>query len=1075
MKRWIAAVMAGIFCLTCFPMICGAAEENLALGKPVTASSKYTNDNSMAPENVNNGSHDDYWARGQYTLAGKVKGCDFITIDLQDEYVIDSVVVYNRNDLRDDQYRKNVALEFSKTADFANYERIQIMDDTPAPFGVPVSVDPGFKKSFRYVRAIKTDDVIFVLAEIEIYGHIGGQEGTVSYDDTVGMECSGPAVLLGNMGIMSGVDEETFGPQMLLTRAQAAELVVRAFGQLGVGENVSIFQDVPSNHPYASAIADAYKMGYIGGSDGLFRPDDYITLEEVYSIVLNALGYRPYVAARGAFTDAVRQTAKEAELTKNMPKDFSAHVNRASMATLLYNGLRAPVLRIKGEGNGLKRYEQGECLLSSRYGYEITEGVVSEISDTTLEGMPKEKDRRAKVGEKVLDDPNGKFDNYLGQYAYVVYRQEDNAIIAQWTDWRNQTVKIDARDLDTTETDIRGGRLRAWSDSKIKSYPLSSEVDVIYNGISYPAFQPADLLVESGELCLLDNNWDGKYEVVFVNTYTLRYVNSAAENGEQLTIVFSDGTQEKFDLETLTVSGVNGAAKRLASVKGGTVVKIYRAPDDRKTVITVLDSPVTGAVTTIAEDFIAIDGEKYQLERAGSAQEHQLGDVVSAFCDSSGRIIWIEAGSQFSEDWNIGFAQKTAIGIEGFSTPRMRIFAQDNAFHIYSLADKIELDGVKISADNFHEYLTQRPEAYQFNFVRYKLNTQGEISKLDSTYYDPLTEEEDSFRMGKPIVGGAYIPEAEAFYQEHEFMCLVNPDAYAFRIPVVDGQYTSDSNYDYAYRVSKGISSLNVSYNYEPTRTINQYQTDEFGCSACYARLVAVSGSGDGRISTVDSPDAPFLLIEAVGEALVDDETGVMVSGYNLKTGNQEQLMLEREQLAVESGLIYQQRQQWLKKDEQYYINAEKLEDLSDEDRDTYLEPVSGLAFGDVIRYQKDELGAVQAIERVYHYTAGGMPTQTQSAWLNVNGNYPDWFWSANRFQLATVKQITKKTVEFRTATDKSEVFHSSQINNVIVVNEERGRLEKESNLTSYIGDGYYVLTLCCAGKPRIAIVYPNR
>ena len=86
-------------------------------------------------------------------------------------------------------------------------------------------------------------------------------------------------------GYVKGMSETSFAPDNNVTRAEFAAMAVRV---LGVEEAVygGAFADVSADDWYAGVVEAAYKAGIIFGSDGLFRPNDNITREEMAVILM---------------------------------------------------------------------------------------------------------------------------------------------------------------------------------------------------------------------------------------------------------------------------------------------------------------------------------------------------------------------------------------------------------------------------------------------------------------------------------------------------------------------------------------------------------------------------------------------------------------------------------------------------------------------------------------------------------------------------------------------------------------------------------------------------------------------
>jgi len=107
-----------------------------------------------------------------------------------------------------------------------------------------------------------------VLPELE--GHWGAKQIMTLYND----------------GIVTG-DKTGLRLKDTISRAEFVTLMVRALG-LEVKEYTGTFNDVTSYNWYANYIATAFDAGLVNGSDGMFRPNDTITREEICKIIASA-------------------------------------------------------------------------------------------------------------------------------------------------------------------------------------------------------------------------------------------------------------------------------------------------------------------------------------------------------------------------------------------------------------------------------------------------------------------------------------------------------------------------------------------------------------------------------------------------------------------------------------------------------------------------------------------------------------------------------------------------------------------------------------------------------------------
>lgn len=120
--------------------------------------------------------------------------------------------------------------------------------------------------------------------------------------------------------IVTGTDNNHYGPQLNVTRADLVTLVMRALN-LKATDSKMTFADVPQNAYYAGYVAKAAELGLIQGGGGKFRPKDKITREEAAVVLHKMMEYmkKPSInpSSGQAFTDmsSVSGWAKDAVST----------------------------------------------------------------------------------------------------------------------------------------------------------------------------------------------------------------------------------------------------------------------------------------------------------------------------------------------------------------------------------------------------------------------------------------------------------------------------------------------------------------------------------------------------------------------------------------------------------------------------------------------------------------------------------------------------------------------------------------------------------------------------------------
>ena len=138
------------------------------------------------------------------------------------------------------------------------------------------------------------------------------------------------------------------------------------------GSTGTLFSDVSSGSAYAPYVRIAVQQGWISGyTDGSFRQDNAVTLEEACTAVLKLLGY-DVTTLSGTFPAAQLNKANELGLRDNLTKTQGEGMTLEDGAVLLYNALTATT----AEGK----------VYASSLGFTVNNGVV-DVSSILLSNV----------------------------------------------------------------------------------------------------------------------------------------------------------------------------------------------------------------------------------------------------------------------------------------------------------------------------------------------------------------------------------------------------------------------------------------------------------------------------------------------------------------------------------------------------------------------------------------------------------------------------------------------------------------------------------------------------------------
>lgn len=146
------------------------------------------------------------------------------------------------------------------------------------------------------------------------------------------------------LGIMVGDENGNMDLDRNVTRAQFAKLLTassRFKDGVGEGAGYSLYSDVKSGHWASEYIRLAAEQGWMTGyTDGSFRPDGVITLEEACAATLRLLGYTSSMLA-GSYPYAQLSKASAVGLRDDLSRGKGELMLRRDCARLFYNALTA--------------------------------------------------------------------------------------------------------------------------------------------------------------------------------------------------------------------------------------------------------------------------------------------------------------------------------------------------------------------------------------------------------------------------------------------------------------------------------------------------------------------------------------------------------------------------------------------------------------------------------------------------------------------------------------------------------------------------------------------------------------
>ncbi len=568
---------------------------------------------------------------------------------------------------------------------------------------------------------------------------------------------------LAALGIIKGYDDGTFGADKAITRAEAVAIVnrIQDLSAASAGaQGASLYTDVAASHWALGDINLATQMGTVSGDgNGLFRPEDQVSYQEMVKMIVVALGYAPAAADMGGWPTGYLVVASQQGVLENTTNVGAAPATRGVVAQLVFNALTAPMMKQTGYGEN-KEYtvmdEDGkrETLLTEKldiYKVAVTpiandaeaiEDSVQKAGYVKVKGLSEDNAwfgvKKAFTGDKaVFVKGASDIDAKLG-YAAVAYIKENaddewEVLYSAIEDGKTVVVDVDP----ATIIDVANGIIEVEDeDAGIEEeYEYDNNTVVVIDGKApvkfntklMDAFMYDDVNKMEGTVTMLFDKNEDAAKYIFVKKYVTDMVDDI--NPSATKIYLKQGAAINLDEDdvdelvyTITLDGKEIEVKDLQKDD----IITYRSANDKKFYeIIVTRETVEGSIDSIGknsegETVYTIGGEKYKASTSGLAAglDNKLPSAPGAngtfYFDAFGKIAYYSRQSTAGateRDYAYIVAQgadTTAFG----AALKVKLFDAEGNIKTYTVADKFTVVDIVLDDEDFVEEERNNGEAY---------------------------------------------------------------------------------------------------------------------------------------------------------------------------------------------------------------------------------------------------------------------------------------------------------------------------------------------------------------------------
>ena len=564
-----------------------------------------------------------------------------------------------------------------------------------------------------------------------------------------------------------------------------------------------------------------------------YSPNKEVTKGKAIEYAVFTLGYREYAKTKGR--NGVWATASSLGITKGLKMDEDELITVDECRTMIYNMLDVKPLSVSYKANKVEYIIENDHTLLSKYRdiYHIY-GKLTADRITSINSEDGCSDDFIRIGDQLyLMEDYRPEDRLLGKdvEAYVSIAEDPEEPTVLYLGGRankNQELVINARDIEEIASDY--SELKYEKNNRTVTARISNIPRVIYNGVFYGEYTASDFKPDCGNIRLLDNDGDGKYDIIFITSYETVIVSgidtsekiifnkftsygnltSFSLDPDEVKYMITDGENE-LGFSDIKVSDVLNVAKSKST--GNEFVEVLLS---RETVLAKLDR------INRADLELELDGETYYMTNAFLRFENEdeadvrIGSSYLFYLDALGNVAYWK---QSSDDGYV-VMRKAYEGEEKLNY-YLSYMTFDGVWQDAKFADRMVIDK---TAYNDQEAAYEALKDIKGQVIKLTFNGSGEAKNIEtaveSTAYDEnrLTKTpygQYTWRSGIRAFSDISSSKCK-YYLEDDAKLIIIPDdysdksAYILRDPT--GFFEGDSNYTVSlYNIDKyGFSNLVV-------------------------------------------------------------------------------------------------------------------------------------------------------------------------------------------------------------------------------------------------------------------------
>lgn len=456
----------------------------------------------------------------------------------------------------------------------------------------------------------------------------------------------------------------------------------------------------------------------------IYNGNSGVSYDEAIKYAVCILGYRTQAEYSGGF----EKMAVSLGLTEGLK--YKESITLSDLTRLIYNMLEVEPIALDINGNDYELLS-GETLLSRYRDIYKINGIQTADEKTSIyssDGCGEDEIQIDGVnyGEAAINE------NLLGKnvtaYVKITNNSSEILYLAENAD-RNEVLTLDSECIIDIPDDYS---YISYEDSSIRERKakLDGAPKVIFNGVFYGDYKKSDLMPDTGSVELVDNNGDGKYDVISIISYETVIVkgkdilNNIIYNKFNIDGYIYDIALEEKGTDVDYKIYKDGNEIKFSDIQNGNVLNVAMNKDkDRKHIeIIVSDKKISGNVTKMSSerDEITVDGEVYTVSedferfRLADGKTLSLGGEYTFYIDSFGQAVYFEYG--IKSEYVVLF--RTYVSEDAEESYGIEYLDLEGQWKITEFSKKVDT-GAKQKLDSENAYLSLKGVKGEIVLVKY--------------------------------------------------------------------------------------------------------------------------------------------------------------------------------------------------------------------------------------------------------------------------------------------------------------------------------------------------------------------